>query len=93
MLDLQKIDTSWTLFLDRDGVINHDKDNDYIYNWDEFRFYDDNLSALTELSKHFSRIIIVTNQKGVGRGLMTVEDLTDIHDNMVSAIHPRPLLR
>lgn len=86
MLDLQKIDKSWTLFLDRDGVINHDKDNDYIRNWAEFRFYDANLSALATISKHFSRVIIVTNQKGVGRGLMSVEDLTDIHDNMVATI-------
>ncbi len=86
MLDLQKIDKSWTLFLDRDGVINHDKDNDYIYNWEEFRFYNDNLSALATISTHFNRIIIVTNQKGVGRGLMSVEDLTGIHDKMVDAI-------
>lgn len=86
MLDLQKIDKSWTLFLDRDGVINHDKDNDYIYNWGEFLFYDDNLAALATVSNHFNRIIIVTNQKGVGRGLMSVEDLADIHDNMVAAI-------
>jgi histidinol-phosphate phosphatase family protein len=86
MLDLQKIDKSWTLFLDRDGVINHDKDNDYIYRWDEFRFYHDNLPALATISKHFNRIIIVTNQKGVGRGLMSVQDLTNIHDNMVAAI-------
>ena len=86
MLDLQKIDSSWTLFLDRDGVINHDKDNDYIYNWGEFRFYDGNLEAFAVLSKHFSRIIIVTNQKGVGRGLMSVDDLNTIHSNMVELI-------
>ncbi len=86
MFDLQKIDKNWTLFLDRDGVINHDKDNDYIRNWEEFRFYDDNLAALATLSKHFTRVLIVTNQKGVGRGIMSVEDLTDIHDNMVTAI-------
>lgn len=86
MLDLQTIDNSWTLFLDRDGVINHDKDNDYIHNWEEFRFYDDTLEAMSLLSKKFGIIVVVTNQKGVGKGLMTLDDLNDIHSQMLSRI-------
>lgn len=86
MLDLKQIDKSWTLFLDRDGVINHDKDNDYIRNWDEFRFYDETLEALAIVEKIFGRIVLVTNQKGVGRGLMSLEDLTNIHTNMFAVI-------
>jgi D-glycero-D-manno-heptose 1,7-bisphosphate phosphatase len=86
MLDLKQIDNSWTLFLDRDGVLNHDKDNDYIRNWDEFRFYDSTLEALTILAKHFNKIVVVTNQKGVGKGLMTVADLDNIHSNMLLQI-------
>jgi D-glycero-D-manno-heptose 1,7-bisphosphate phosphatase len=86
MLDLKQVDKSWTLFLDRDGVLNHDKDNDYIRNWEEFRFYDETLEALSILSAVFGRIVIVTNQKGVGRGLMTEADLTNIHGNMSLAI-------
>lgn len=86
MLDLKKIDNSWTLFLDRDGVINHDKDNDYIKNWGEFRFYDTTLEAMAILSKHFNRIVVTTNQKGVGRGLMSTTDLTNIHTNMLAQI-------
>lgn len=89
MLDLQKIDSTWTLFLDRDGVINHDKDNDYIRNWDEFRFYDTTLEALGILAKHFKRILVTTNQKGVGKGLMTVADLDHIHSNMLLEIAPQ----
>ena len=86
MLDLKKIDKSWTLFLDRDGVINHDKDNDYIRNWNEFRFYDTTLEAMAILSNHFERILVTTNQKGVGKGFMTVADLDNIHSNMLSTI-------
>lgn len=86
MLDLRSIDNTWTLFLDRDGVINHDKDNDYIRNWEEFRFYDTTLEAISLLSNHFSKIVVTTNQKGVGKGLMTVADLDRIHDNMVEQI-------
>ena len=73
-IPLDKINSEWSLFLDRDGVINHDKDNDYIRNADEFRMYEDTLDALATLSKIFPRIVIVTNQKGVGRGLMTEND-------------------
>lgn len=83
MLDLKQINKSWTLFLDRDGVINHDKPNDYVYNRDEFRFYDDVLKTLAYFNKRFGRIIVVTNQRGVGRGLMTEEDLLLIHEKML----------
>ncbi len=86
MLDLSQTNNNWTLFLDRDGVINHDKDNDYIRNWDEFRFYDTTLEALELLSGLFNRILIVTNQKGVGKGLMSAEDLNTIHTNMTHAV-------
>ena len=34
------IDDNWTLFLDRDGVINHELHLSYVNNWDEFTFYD-----------------------------------------------------
>ncbi len=86
MLDLSKIDSSWTLFLDRDGVINHEKYQDYVYNYNEFRFYEGVLEALKLLAGRFDRIIIVTNQKGVGKELMTEADLQDIHARMLQDI-------
>ena len=86
-IPLDQINNEWSLFLDRDGVINHDKDNDYIRNADEFRMYEDTLSALATLSKIFPRIVIVTNQKGVGRGLMTENDLHSIHHLLVSEVN------
>jgi D-glycero-D-manno-heptose 1,7-bisphosphate phosphatase len=86
MLDLSTIDNSWTLFLDRDGVINHEKKLDYILNWDEFKFYDGVKEAMNILGNHFNIIVMVTNQKGVGKQLMSVEDLNTIHSNMISEI-------
>jgi histidinol-phosphate phosphatase family protein len=86
MLDLEQIDNTWTLFLDRDGVINHEKHNDYIHKWDEFKFYDGVLEAFQTFSKEFRHIIVVTNQKGVGKGLTKLEDLYQIHANMEHAI-------
>jgi histidinol-phosphate phosphatase family protein len=86
MLDLKKIDRTWTLFLDRDGVINHEKVEDYIYHFDEFVFYDGVLEALAILNNIFGRIILVTNQKGIGKGLMTESDLLEIHTKMKEQI-------
>ncbi len=83
MIDLHKIDYSWTLFLDRDGVINIEKRDDYIHNWEQFRFYDGAKKALTIFSKTFGKIFVVTNQRGVGKGIHKLEDLEIIHSNML----------
>ncbi|GIV23328.1 MAG: HAD-IIIA family hydrolase [Bacteroidia bacterium] len=79
-------DRSWTLFLDRDGVINEEKVGSYVVDWSEFRFLDGVPEALAFLSRVFGRIIVVTNQRGVGKGLMTPEALNDIHARMRVAI-------
>ena len=78
-IPLNHINRSWTLFLDRDGVINRKIDNDYVRNWSQFEWLPGVLDALSYFSNRFGRIIIVTNQRGVGRGLMTVDDLETIH--------------
>jgi D-glycero-alpha-D-manno-heptose 1-phosphate guanylyltransferase len=85
-LRLQEVDTTWTLFLDRDGVINHEKKEDYILSTDEFHFYDGVKDAIQQFSKKFGNIIIVTNQRGIGKGLMTEKDLHAIHEYMVTEI-------
>jgi D-glycero-D-manno-heptose 1,7-bisphosphate phosphatase len=87
MFDLKQINKSWTLFLDRDGVLNHDKDQSYIFNYGEFKFYDGVLRSLQFFAEKFGTILIVTNQRGVGRGLMTEADLKDIHTRMLAEIH------
>lgn len=89
MLNLQHIDSSWTLFLDRDGVINEEKEDSYIFHYGEFRFYAGALEALKRFADVFGHIVIVTNQRGVGKGLMTVADLEDIHRQMIEAIVAR----
>lgn len=85
-LDLKVVDKSWTLFLDRDGVINHEKKEDYILNWNEFKFYEGVVESFHLLAKKFGKIIIVSNQRGVGKGLMTEVELRDIHFNMQNEI-------
>ena len=82
MLGDLHITEDWTLFLDRDGVINHEKKGDYIRNWSEFKFYTESLAAFPLLAQKFDRIIITTNQKGIGKGLMTTQDLDAIHASL-----------
>jgi len=83
---VQEGNTGWTLFLDRDGVINREKDKNYVFHYGEFFFYEHNLEALQVLSDIFSYIVVVTNQRGVGKGLMTTADLEDIHGKMTAEI-------
>ena len=86
VLDIKKIDSNWTLFLDRDGVINHEKKEEYILNKGEFKFYDGVLEAMNSFTAKFKTIVIVTNQRGIGKGLMTEDDLTGIHKHMLAEI-------
>lgn len=81
-----QIDKDWTLFLDRDGVLNNEIVGSYITKWEEFAFCDGSLDALKHLSEMFGRIVVVTNQRGVGRGIMTISDLKEIHANMTERV-------
>ena len=84
--DLKIIDKNWSIFIDRDGVINQEKKEDYILNWREFIFYDGVRQAIQQLCEKFGKIIIVSNQRGVGKGLMTEADLSTIHQHMQKQI-------
>jgi D-glycero-D-manno-heptose 1,7-bisphosphate phosphatase len=86
MIDFKKIDKTWTLFLDRDGVINHEKYLDYIHTWGEFKFYDGAKVAIQIFTQKFSRVIIVTNQRGIGKGVTKIEDVEIIHKNMIADV-------
>jgi len=81
-----KFDKSWSLFLDRDGVINEKREKDYVKNWSEFSFTYRARESIAILSAFFDKIFIVTNQRGVGRGIMTEQDLVLIHEKMLNSI-------
>src|SRR5262245_36043439 len=86
MIDYSAIDSSWTLFLDRDGVSNEDKIGSYIFNRREFFFLPKAKEAIKVFTGVFGTIVIVTNQRGIGRGFMTEEDLHDIHAHMLEEL-------
>jgi D-glycero-D-manno-heptose 1,7-bisphosphate phosphatase len=73
------------IFLDRDGVICKNRP-DHVKNWSEFEFLPGVKKSLATLSRLGLPIIIVTNQAVIGRGMVTVETLEDIHRRMVAEI-------
>jgi D-glycero-alpha-D-manno-heptose 1-phosphate guanylyltransferase len=81
-LDLNKIDKNWTLFLDRDGVINEEKVGNYVLRWDQFIFSSGTLETFKRLHEKFGKIIVVSNQRGVGKKLMSEAELQSIHYEM-----------
>lgn len=83
---LSDIDSGWTLFLDRDGVINLESPGLYVTNWDEFQFMRRVPESISFFNSRFGRLIVTTNQRGVTKGLMTLADLENIHSRMQSAL-------
>ena len=81
------ISKDWTLFLDRDGVINHRLVDDYVKTWEDFRFLDGVLEAMKTFNQIFGNIVVVTNQQGVGKGLMKAETLEEIHRKMILEVN------
>ena len=83
---IPKIDTSWTLFLDRDGVINKKLEGDYVKSIDEFEFLPSTLEAIKLFSSRFHRVVVVTNQQGISKRLMTEDDLHKVHQHLLQEI-------
>lgn len=83
---LKDVDKDWALFLDRDGVINVRREGEYITKPEDFVFIDGVPQAIRELNKIFKYTFIVTNQQGIGKGLMTENDLKAIHKKMLDEL-------
>ncbi|MBI4995719.1 MAG: D-glycero-beta-D-manno-heptose 1,7-bisphosphate 7-phosphatase [Rhodocyclales bacterium] len=73
------------IILDRDGVINHDSDL-YIKSSDEWRPIAGSLDAIARLTQWGYRVVVATNQSGIGRGLFEMDTLNAIHDKMIKAV-------
>ncbi len=81
-----KIDKTWTLFLDRDGVINDRLIDDYVKHLHELKIIDGVPEAIKIFTEQFNRIVVVTNQQGIGKGNMTADDLAIIHGFIADVI-------
>lgn len=87
MKKLDSLGPGWTLFLDRDGVINKRIPNDYVKFPDDFIFLPGVTDSFSAFSKLFDIIVVVTNQQGIGRGLMTSDQLVSVHQKMIGEIN------
>jgi histidinol-phosphate phosphatase family protein len=69
-------------FFDRDGVVNVSPGSGYVLRWEDFHFCEGVIEALAWLKKRDFALVLVTNQQGVGKGLMTQAALDDMHHRM-----------
>lgn len=78
------------MFLDRDGVINRKPaDGEYIRNWKEFELIPTVVDWIRLFNSLGLLVIVVTNQRGVARGLIQQTDLAEIHDRMIRELNQR----
>jgi D-glycero-D-manno-heptose 1,7-bisphosphate phosphatase len=73
------------LFLDRDGVIIQHRIN-YVRSWEDVNFIPGSLEALARLKSSSYRIVLVTNQSAIGRGLVTLETAYEINRKLMDEI-------
>jgi D-glycero-D-manno-heptose 1,7-bisphosphate phosphatase len=74
------------IFLDRDGVINYRLVGDYVKSYDEFCFVPDFIDFFISIKLKGYLAIIITNQQGIGKEIMTDDDLQNIHNQMQNEI-------
>ena len=75
------------IFLDRDGVLNKNKD-DYVKNISELEIFPYILEPIKKLQSAGFKIIVITNQSAINRGLMTEKHLNEIHEKIQSFLIP-----
>ena len=80
------VDSSWTLFIDRDGVINERNFEGYILNKRDFVFKEGVLKSSKSLFSKFKHVVLVTNQQCIGKGLISTDGVREIHDYMESSL-------
>jgi D-glycero-D-manno-heptose 1,7-bisphosphate phosphatase len=81
-----EIDEEWTLFLDRDGVINERKWSGYIEKPSEFQFTFLAKESIASFSRFFKHVFVVTNQQGISKKIMTECNLQEVHRYMEEQI-------
>ena len=88
------IPTKCVIGLDRDGVINQDLGNQdgcrYVTSPNEFKPIEGSLEAVAKIRQLGHRIVIITNQGGIQKGIMTAEDVDSVHNHMLCLLYTSP---
>jgi len=75
------------IFIDRDGIINvKAKPGEYIESWAKFIFIEDTLTALKDLSEKGFKFIVISNQAGINRGMISLNNVNTIHKNLINEL-------
>ena len=74
------------IILDRDGVINRDRD-DFVKSADEWVPLEGSMDAIAFLAQAGYTVAVATNQSGIGRGLFTMQQLNEMHAKMHKLVH------
>ena len=87
---MQKIIKKYdTIFLDRDGTLNPDPG--YISSLNDFKFYDFTIAALKKMNVYASRFCIITNQSGLARGKIELDELSKINNYILNEFYENGL--
>ncbi len=82
----------FSVFLDRDGVINKKLEGDYVKSYNEFEFFPGVIDAIKKIKQKGLLVIIITNQSGIGRGIMSEDDLAMVHEQMLADLKKEGVL-
>lgn len=82
----ERVGLEWCLFLDRDGVLNRRVVGDYVRSWSDFELLPGVEAALRTLTRWAPHTVVITNQQGVGKGLMSPEQLESIHARFLERV-------
>jgi D-glycero-D-manno-heptose 1,7-bisphosphate phosphatase len=78
---------AWTAFLDRDGTINRKpREGEYVLDPGQLELLPGAADAIRRLNESGWRVIVVTNQRGIARGLMSEDDLASVHERLLELL-------
>ncbi len=74
------------IFLDRDGVLIENR-SDYVREWSQVKIFPEAIQAISRSAIKSYKIVIVTNQSAVGRGIVSLDSASEINHRLVKLIH------
>lgn len=74
------------VFVDRDGVVNVDPIGDYVKTWEEFQFHKTVIQGLKRLTDSGYKIVLISNQAGIGDGVYAERNLWEVHEKMLEVL-------